>query len=81
MSHSAIPLQKWILAIYLWSTSLKGVSSMRLHRDLDITQKSAWFLAQCLREACWKEDFVFTPGKEDERPAAKPDKWTGIDTG
>ena len=50
MSHSPIPLRKWVIGIYLWSTSLKGVSSMRLHRDLKITQKSAWFMAQRLRE-------------------------------
>ena len=37
MHRSKIPLQKWVIAMYLWSVSLKGVSSMRLHRDLNIT--------------------------------------------
>ena len=41
----------WIIAIYLVTTSLKGVASMKLHRDLDITQKSAWHLAHRLRKA------------------------------
>ena len=50
MHRSRIGYQKWAIAIYLWSVSLKGVSSMRLHRDLGITQKSAWFMAQRLRE-------------------------------
>ena len=54
MHRSKIGLQKWAIAIYLWSVSLKGVSSMRLHRDLKITQKSAFFMAQRLREA-WTE--------------------------
>ena len=54
MHRSKIGLQKWAIAIYLWSVSLKGVSSMRLHRDLRITQKSAYFMAQRLREA-WTE--------------------------
>ena len=54
MHRSHIGLQKWAIAIYLWSVSLKGVSSMRLHRDLKITQKSAYFMAQRLREA-WTE--------------------------
>ena len=54
MHRSKIGLQKWAIAIYLWSVSLKGVSSMRLHRDLKITQKSAYFMAQRLREA-WTE--------------------------
>ena len=47
-------MQKWAIGIYLFSISLKGVSSMRLHRDLKITQKSAYFMAQRLREA-WSE--------------------------
>ena len=51
MHRSRIGLQKWAIAIFLWSTSLKGVSSMKLHRDLKITQKSAYFMAQRLREA------------------------------
>ena len=54
MHRSKIGLQKWAVATYLWSVSLKGVSSMRLHRDLKITQKSAYFMAQRLREA-WTE--------------------------
>jgi len=41
--------------MYLHSTSLKGVSSMKLHRDLGITQKSAWFLAHRVREM-WRRD-------------------------
>ena len=51
MECSKISYQKWAIAIYLWATSLKGVSSMKLHRDLKITQKSAYFMAQRLREA------------------------------
>ena len=51
MSGSPIPLLKWVYAIYLDLTSLKGVSSMKLHRDLGITQKSAWFMQQRIREA------------------------------
>ncbi len=49
MHRSHISLQKWAIAIYLWSTSPKGVSSIQLHRDLRITQKSAWHLAHRLR--------------------------------
>jgi len=51
MERSKISYQSWVIAIFLWSTSLKGVSSMKLHRDLKITQKSAYFMAQRLREA------------------------------
>ena len=51
MSGSPIPLLKWVYAIYLDLTSLKGVSSMKLHRDLGISQRSAWFMQQRIREA------------------------------
>ena len=45
MQSSNLGYQTWAVAIYLVTTSLKGVSSMKLHRDLGITQKSAWHLA------------------------------------
>ena len=51
MAGSPIPLLKWLYAIYLDTTSLKGVSSMKLHRDLSVTQKTAWFMQQRIREA------------------------------
>ena len=51
MEGSKLPLRKWVYAIYLDCTTLKGVSSMKLHRDLGITQKSAWFMQQRIREA------------------------------
>ena len=51
LQKSKLPLRKWAFAVYLYVTSLKGVSSMKLHRDLDITQKTAWFMSHRLREA------------------------------
>ena len=51
LERSKIPLQKWAIAIYLEMTSLKGVSSMKLHRDLKISQKSAWFMLHRIRQA------------------------------
>ena len=33
LERTRMPLQKWAIAIYLYVTSLKGVSSMKLHRD------------------------------------------------
>ena len=55
MHDSKLPLSKWALAFYLYSTHLKGVSSMKLHRDLDITQKAAWHLAHRIREM-WNDE-------------------------
>ena len=43
-------LRHWVIAIYLEVTSLKGVSSMKLHRDLGVTQRTAWFRLHQIRE-------------------------------
>ena len=51
MHMSRLPLRKWVFAIYLHLTSLKGVSSMKLHRDIGVSQKSAWYMLQRIREA------------------------------
>ena len=49
--HSAkVGYRNWLFAIYLISTNLKGVSSMKLHRDLGISQKAAWHLAHRIRK-------------------------------
>ncbi len=51
MERSKVPLRKWAFAIYLEMTSLKGVSSMKLHRDIGVTQRTAWFMVHRIREA------------------------------
>ena len=52
---SKLSLRQWAIAFYLCMTSLKGVSSMKLHRDLGITQKAAWHMAHRIREA-WNDE-------------------------
>ena len=64
MQSSKLGYQTWAVAIYLLTTSLKGVSSMKLHRDLGITQKSAWHLAHRLRMT-WAK----TPGAVEPPPS------------
>ena len=51
IESSKIGLRKWAIAIYLELTSLKGVSSMKLHRDIGVTQKTAWYMLHRIREA------------------------------
>lgn len=48
---SHIPLNKWLQALYLLSSSKKGISSHQLHRMLGITYKAAWFMTHRLRYA------------------------------
>ncbi len=62
MASSKIPMRKWAIGIYLYLTSLKSVSSMKLHRDLGIGQKAAWFMLHRLREAWNLEDGLLFDG-------------------
>ncbi len=50
LSESRLPLHKWLMAIYMMTTARKGIPSTQMARELGITQKSAWFLAQRIRE-------------------------------
>ena len=55
MRSSKTSLRKWVVAMYLMTTNLKGVSSMKLHRDLGIAQSTAWTMAQKIRQG-WIQD-------------------------
>ena len=88
LQSSKLGYQTWAVAIYLLATSLKGVSSMKLHRDLNITQKSAWHLAHRLREM-WQDrdggpfagpveaDETFIGGKAKNMHRAQRKRLTG----
>ena len=68
IERSKVPLRKWVFAIYLEMTSLKGVSSMKLHRDIKVTQKTSWFMLHRIREA-WaveREKLFAGPVEVDE---------------
>ena len=67
MQGSNLPLSKWVLCSYLMTTNLKGVSSMKIHRDLGVTQKTAWHMAHRIRQAWESGDGLFAgPVEVDE---------------
>ena len=88
MEGSPLPLRTWGWAIYLEMTSLKGVSSMKLYRDLGVTQKTAWFMLHRIREAFAdvgtaafvgpvEVDETYMGGKRANMPTSKRKDLTG----
>ena len=47
--NTKIPLQKWFIAIWLITSHKKGISSIQLSKDINVTQKSSWFMLQRIR--------------------------------
>jgi len=83
-AESPIPLHKWLQAIHLMVSSKKGISSNQLHRTLEITLKSAWFLSHRIREAMRNDDFSPMGGaggivEVDETFIGKKDVHRGVD--
>ena len=90
MEGSKVGYQDWILAMFIVGTSLKGVSSMKLHRDLGMTQKTAWFLSMRIRKALSEDggkgtlfggpvevDETYVGGKRRNMPKNKREQLSG----
>jgi len=55
MEGSHVDIRIWLLTMYIMGTARKGISSIQLAKQIGTTQKTAWFMAQRIRQAC-KED-------------------------
>lgn len=77
--HMRLPLHKALQAVYLVTTSKKGMSAHQLHRTLEITYKSAWFLAHRIREALRSGDLA--PFGTDGTPVEVDETYIGRKAG
>lgn len=50
--NSHVPLRKWFLAMYIFLSHKKGISSVQLHKDIHVTQKTAWYMLHRIRHNC-----------------------------
>jgi transposase-like protein len=55
---SHVPMHLWLQAIHLMCSSKKGISSNQLHRTLEVTLKTAWFMSHRIREAMRSGDLA-----------------------
>jgi transposase-like protein len=78
--RSHIQLHKWMFAFHLMASSKKGISAHQLHRMLDITYKSAWFMAHRIREAM-KPDYFSAKALGGHDPVEADETFVGTKPG
>ena len=51
LAYTQLPLRKWVYAIHLHVTHPRGISSLKLHREIGVSQPAAWYMLQRIRKA------------------------------
>jgi hypothetical protein len=74
---SPIPLDKWLMAVWLITNCKNGVSSYEIARDLGVTQKSAWFMLHRIRVAMKEEKHFLTLGGNWNNPVEVDETYIG----
>jgi len=64
---SALPLDKWMTAVWMICNCKNGISSYELHRSIGVTQKTAWFMLHRVREAMCSGSFLKMGGSDGGR--------------
>ncbi|MCY3966735.1 MAG: IS1595 family transposase [Acidobacteria bacterium] len=91
MQGSRIGYQKWLLAMYMMVTGIRGTAAMKVHRELKVSYKTAWYLMQRIREGFFGEDAeklfgtvevdeMFVGGKQANRHAKDQKRYSAEDT-
>lgn len=75
--NSTVPLSKWFMAIFILSTHRKGISSVQVARDIGVTQKTAWFMMQRVRNAFKMQSFSYDKLGGEGKPVEADETYIG----